>query len=100
MKLTIISHTEHYKLSDGTLVGWGPTITEINHLAEIFDEKNPKLRDNKNIQGQLKSVTDTNIELEWKAREPKPIGKGKVTVTKEATIALEDIKEAKVKIKF
>lgn len=38
MKLTIISHTEHYKLSDGTLVGWGPTITEINHLAEIFDE--------------------------------------------------------------
>jgi len=38
LKLTIISHTEHYKLSDGTLVGWGPTITEINHLAEIFDE--------------------------------------------------------------
>lgn len=38
MKLTIISHTEHYKLPDGTIVGWGPTITEINHLAEIFDE--------------------------------------------------------------
>ena len=40
------------------------------------------------------------IQLKWKTREPKPIGKGKVTVTKEATIALEDIKEAKVKIKF
>lgn len=38
MKLTIISHTEHYKKSDSTIVGWGPTITEINHLAEIFDE--------------------------------------------------------------
>ncbi|WP_439151531.1 glycosyltransferase [Winogradskyella sp.] len=38
MKLTIISHTEHYKLRDGTIVGWGPTITEINHLAEIFEE--------------------------------------------------------------
>ncbi|HLV40395.1 glycosyltransferase [Xanthomarina sp.] len=38
MKLTIISHTEHYKLADGTIVGWGPTITEINHLAEVFDE--------------------------------------------------------------
>jgi glycosyltransferase involved in cell wall biosynthesis len=36
--LTIISHTEHYKLSDGTIVGWGPTVTEINHLAKIFDE--------------------------------------------------------------
>jgi glycosyltransferase involved in cell wall biosynthesis len=38
LKLTIISHTEHYKLPDGTIVGWGPTITEINFLSEIFDE--------------------------------------------------------------
>lgn len=38
MKLTIISHTEHYQLADGTIVGWGPTITEINHLAGIFEE--------------------------------------------------------------
>ena len=37
MKLAIISHTEHYKTTDGTLVGWGPTITEINHLLDIFD---------------------------------------------------------------
>lgn len=37
MKLAIISHTEHYKSADGTLVGWGPTITEINHLLEVFD---------------------------------------------------------------
>ncbi|WP_225035575.1 glycosyltransferase [Winogradskyella sp. SM1960] len=38
MKLVIISHTEHYQKSDGTIVGWGPTITEINHLTTIFDE--------------------------------------------------------------
>tara|TARA_Y100000815_G_C13342858_1_gene500753 strand:- start:2466 stop:3593 length:1128 start_codon:yes stop_codon:yes gene_type:complete len=38
LKLAIISHTEHYKLEDGTIVGWGPTITEINFLAQIFDE--------------------------------------------------------------
>jgi glycosyltransferase involved in cell wall biosynthesis len=37
MKLAIISHTEHYKAPDGTIVGWGPTVTEINHLLEIFD---------------------------------------------------------------
>lgn len=36
MKLVIISHTEHYLLADGTLVGWGPTITEINHLTSLF----------------------------------------------------------------
>ena len=38
MKLTIISHTEHYKQSDGTIVGWGPTVSEINHLAQDFEE--------------------------------------------------------------
>ncbi|MBT8279923.1 MAG: glycosyltransferase family 4 protein [Bacteroidia bacterium] len=38
MKLAIISHTEHFKTRDGTIVGWGPTITEINHLLDIFDE--------------------------------------------------------------
>lgn len=37
MKLAIISHTEHYKTTDGTIVGWGPTINEINHLLEVFD---------------------------------------------------------------
>ena len=38
MKLLIISHTEHYKSETGEIVGWGPTITEINHLTEIFNE--------------------------------------------------------------
>src|SRR5690606_15465084 len=38
MKLTIISHTEHYKKPNGTIVGWGPTISEINHLATDFEE--------------------------------------------------------------
>lgn len=38
MKLAIISHTAHYKVQDGTLVGWGPTVNEINHLLEVFDE--------------------------------------------------------------
>ncbi|WP_242091600.1 glycosyltransferase [Aestuariivivens sediminicola] len=38
MKLAIISHTEHYKTTDGTIVGWGPTVMEINHLLEVFEE--------------------------------------------------------------
>lgn len=38
MKLAIISHTEHYYTKEGELVGWGPTISEINHLAKDFEE--------------------------------------------------------------
>ena len=38
MKLAIISHTEHYKTEEGTIVGWGPTISEINDLASSFSK--------------------------------------------------------------
>ncbi|GAA0871220.1 hypothetical protein GCM10009117_03660 [Gangjinia marincola] len=36
-KLLIISHTEHYRDHNGIIVGWGPTITEINYLKSLFD---------------------------------------------------------------
>lgn len=52
------------------------------------------------LEGQLAEVNEEDITLKWKTREPKPVGKGKVTVTKEVNIAFENIKEAKVKIKF
>lgn len=35
--LTIISHTEHYLHADGSIVGLGSTVTEINHLLSVFD---------------------------------------------------------------
>ena len=38
MRLLIISHTEHYRKIDGTIVGWGPTINELNYLLGVFDE--------------------------------------------------------------
>jgi ribosome maturation factor RimP len=59
-----------------------------------------KIADNTIVEGNLVNVTDNEIILEWKAREPKPIGKGKVTVVKNATIPFTDILEAKVKIIF
>ncbi len=37
MKLAIISHTRHYKATNGQIVGWGPTVTEINHLIQDFE---------------------------------------------------------------
>ncbi|WP_440120568.1 ribosome assembly cofactor RimP [Tenacibaculum sp. Ill] len=52
------------------------------------------------FEGTLTEVTENTITLFWKAREPKPIGKGKHTVEKTKTLAYQDIKEAKVKIIF
>lgn len=52
------------------------------------------------VEGTLVEVDENGISLQWKNREPKPIGKGKVTVEKNATIAYQNIIEAKVKITF
>jgi len=38
MNLLIISHTEHHIDRNGEIVGWGPTIREVNYLATQFDE--------------------------------------------------------------
>ena len=37
-KLVIISHTEHQLAADGSFVGWGPTVNEINYLSNHWAE--------------------------------------------------------------
>lgn len=59
-----------------------------------------KTNDNKEIEADLTDANENGIVLEWSAREPKQIGKGKETVEKKAEIAYADIKEAVVVIKF
>lgn len=68
-------------------------IKNVNRILKVKTEE-------EEIEGTLVNVDEKGISLQWKAREPKPIGKGKVTVEKNATIAYENIKEAKVKITF
>ncbi len=52
------------------------------------------------FEGVLESVNEHSIFLGWKERQPKPVGKGKVTVKLEKEIAFQDVAKAKVKIKF
>ena len=67
------------------------------NIGRIVDVK---AIDNQKFEAKLVGVDDEGITLEWKAREPKPIGKGKVTVRKKAKLSYSDILETKVKIKF
>lgn len=48
------------------------------------------------FQGTLTSVDKNGFSLKWKQREPKPIGKGKVTVEKQKTLSYDTIVSAKV----
>jgi len=65
----------------------------IGRLLKVETEK-------ERLEGKLIAFDGEIIVLEWKAREPKPIGKGKHTVTKQAEIAIKDIRKAIVKIIF
>ncbi|WP_425235835.1 ribosome assembly cofactor RimP [Ulvibacterium sp.] len=51
-------------------------------------------------EGNLVETLENGIVLTWKAREPKPIGKGKITVRKKKEINFSEIEEAKVILKF
>ena len=78
---TPLTHKRQYKKNIGrTLV-----------LKTLSDES---------YEATLSSADDDVVTLNWKTREPKPIGKGKVTVQKEVKIKYNDIKKAKVKLKF
>lgn len=77
-----------------------PLKVQRQYLKNIGKTLKVKTFENQKFEGALKNVDDNEITLEWKAREPKPIGKGKVTVVKTAVIAFKNIQEAKVKIIF
>ena len=55
---------------------------------------------NEKIEATLTHVDQDGIKLNWKAREPKPVGKGKHTVEKEAVLPYSEITDAKVMITF
>lgn len=51
-------------------------------------------------KAELVSADQEGIELTWKQREPKPIGKGKHRVTKQVKLKYNEIEKAKVVITF
>ncbi len=52
------------------------------------------------IEAELSEANDDRIVLQWEAREPKKIGKGKETVRKRQEIPYTEIKEAVVTVTF
>ena len=66
------------------------------HKGRTLKVKTPDFE----YRGILEEVGSEEISLAWKAREPKPVGKGKHTVRKEVKIPFADIEHAKVVLKF
>ncbi|WP_425076104.1 ribosome assembly cofactor RimP [Psychroserpens sp. S379A] len=77
-----------------------PLVNKRQYKKNIGRTLSVKTVNNENIEGKLTEVTDEKIILEWKTREPKPVGKGKVTVKKQAELSYDSISKAQVVIKF
>ncbi len=92
--------TEDFSLEVTTAGALEPLIMKRQYKKNIGRTLSVSLNDATKIEGVLTDVKDDAIVLNWKTREPKPVGKGKITVVKEASIVIDDIKEAKVKVTF
>ena len=77
-----------------------PLLLKRQYKKNIGRTLQVKTKDQKKIEAKLTEVDENHITLEWKAKEPKPVGKGKITVEKQEKVAFDDILEAKVIIKF
>lgn len=67
------------------------------HIGRDFEIK---LLDGTKAEGKMIECNADFLKLEYSVRENKPIGKGKITVTKEQIINFNQIKESKIKLKF
>lgn len=105
--IRISRHVEHnldreeedFSLEVTTPGATSPFINNRQYLKNKGRVLNVKT-ETEDFEGTLIEVNENEIVLQWKAREPKPIGKGKVTVVKTKTLEYRIIKEAKVKIIF
>lgn len=77
-----------------------PLINKRQYAKNIGRDLEVRLKDGTKLEGLLEEAGEDLIKITWKSREPKPVGKGKVTLLKEAEVEYKDIAEAKVKIKF
>jgi len=77
-----------------------PLIMPRQYKKHIGRELEIKLEDGTKTEGSLVEFNDEELVLENTVRENKPIGKGKITVTKQQKIKYNQIKESKVKLKF
>lgn len=106
--ILVSRHVEHQldrDEADFSLEVTSPGATEpIGHRRQyrknIGRKLKVKMTSGETVEGNLTDVGEEGIKLQWKQREPKPVGKGKRTVTKEKEIPFPDIAEAKVMIIF
>ncbi len=76
-----------------------PLLNSRQYMKNVGRKLRVELTDASSLEGILTAADDQEFTLEWKQREPKPVGKGKVTVTKQKSLSYNEINNAKVLVK-
>lgn len=100
----IIEHNLDREEEDFSLQVMSAGITEglvhVRQYAKNMGRTLHIITETEEIEGELIATTANDFTLQWKAREPKPVGKGKVTVEKKQVIPYGEVKKAQVVVKF
>jgi ribosome maturation factor RimP len=77
-----------------------PLISQRQFLKNLNRKLNVESISGEKYTGNLSEVNKDNVKIEWISREPKPIGKGKISVKRNKSLSFNEIKEAKLILEF
>lgn len=91
---------EDYALEVGSPGVGSPLVVKEQYLKNVGRSAKVKLNSGEELKGDITAFEDEVMTLAWKTREPKPVGKGKVTVEHTKQIPLADIEETRIQVSF
>ncbi|MDM1548004.1 ribosome assembly cofactor RimP [Empedobacter falsenii] len=80
--------------------GVGSNLTMPRQFAKNVGRTLEVTLSDKVMEGEIVEADEEGVTIFWEAREPKPVGKGKITVEHEEKINYADIKKAIIKVTF
>ena len=99
--IRISRHVEHNldrEEEDFSLEVTSPSITDPIQEKRQYNKNVGRIlqikTDAGSFEGKLTEIIDDQLVLQWKTREPKPIGKGKITVEKREIFPIENRKKS------
>ena len=81
-------------------VGIGEPLVLRQYKKNVGRKVQVTLIDGEIIEAKMVEVDDKGVEIEWKSREKKPTGKGKITVINNRLLDYQNIKQTIVLITF
>ena len=80
--------------------GVGSNLTMPRQFAKNVGRTLEATLSDKVMEGEIVEADEEGVTIFWEAREPKPVGKGKITVEHKEKINYADIKKAIIKVTF